>query len=101
MSFDHQAIIGFFTGSVLHDSPVKVSCLSLYLKWLATRGTRDCPGAFVMSQNIVDGTSSYKPNWCDADVASLKGFLPRVDETWRLYLVGHGNWINRRCGGVD
>src|SRR4051812_11685650 len=57
VAFEHQAIIGFLTGPASHDNPVKVSCISLYVKWLNRSRTGErCPGTLVKSQDVVDGT---------------------------------------------
>jgi hypothetical protein len=103
MPYENQAIIGILTGPDAYDGPVKRNIEKLKSKWTDSYpGNDNCHMALLKSQHVVPSKGAgYKPQWNDPEVAKLKDILPKVDNSWRLYIVGHGDWKQTTCGGVD
>jgi hypothetical protein len=103
MPYKNQAIIGVLTGEGDADSVIKNTCLSLAEKWSNSHNNSydNCHSVYLQMQNIVEASlGRYKPNWNDGEMVKLLKILPQVNETWRLYICGHGTWQTASCGDV-
>jgi hypothetical protein len=103
MSYEKQAIIAILTGEGDADNVITSSCEDLREKWFYSHNNSydNCHGVFLQMQNIVaTKLGRYMPDWNDEELVKLKDLLPQVDKTWRLYIIGHGNWKTASCGDV-
>src|SRR5262245_51652982 len=101
MPYNKQAILGILTGPEEYDRTIKEGCQDLAVKWSKSHhgSFDDSPLLFLRSQHVV-GRNGYRPNGNNANLAALREVLSKVDDTWRLYICGHGNWKTATCGGI-